>query len=487
MKQTYYVEPEPLGRRAYALFREVLAEKDLVAICKVVIKDREALSSLGSRGPVLVLETLHWPDEIRLFGELDLPDEGTEVKPAERAMAAQLLEPMVGAFDPSDFRDEYRTAVEEMIASKLEGREVVAPEEPEVGGAQLADLMAMLEASVRAATAGAPAKPARAKPTRVPAASSAAAAAKATSVRGEAAKGATAKDGERAEGTHAEDGRAGGRGAEGHAPPLRVSTGGAPPRDREPSGQLPLGLEPGPGRLAHRVRPMLPTEGEGPFDDPAYLFEPWWPGVRAFVSVEDGRVHVRAEALDDPAPRFPELAAFPLLVRADGIVVDATLMVLDADGRPSTRLLDARLAPGVGEAEADRGGRSSRVADPGGSAPVSGDGVASRLAGTAAIVVSDLVFRDGEDLATLPFRDRRASLEELLEPSAWCMPARGFVGEGIRVASVLGPLGFSAMSARRLDARLRRGRAGDAWFRVPLVAAPRALPPILAVVRKLPL
>jgi hypothetical protein len=67
------------------------------------------------------------------------------------------------------------------------------------------------------------------------------------------------------------------------------------------------------------------------------------------------------------------------------------------------------------------------------------------------------------------------------------MPARGFVGEGTRVASVLGPLGFTAMSARRLDARLRRGRAGNAWFRVPLIAPPRALPPILAVVRKLPL
>ena len=201
VKQTYYVEPEPLGRRAYALFRDVLAEKDLVAICKVVIKDREALSSLGSRGPVLVLETLHWPDEIRSFGELDLPDEGTEVKPAERAMAAQLVEPMVGAFDPSDFHDEYRTAVEEMITSKVEGREVATPEEPEVGGAQLADLMAMLEASVRAATAGAPAaKPASAKSAKAAAATAGPAtkitAAKITAAKAApTAKSATAKGG----------------------------------------------------------------------------------------------------------------------------------------------------------------------------------------------------------------------------------------------------------------------------------------------------
>jgi bifunctional non-homologous end joining protein LigD len=212
---------------------------------------------------------------------------------------------------------------------------------------------------------------------------------------------------------------------------------------------------------------MLPTEGEGPFDDPGYLFEPWWPGVRAFISVEDGRAHVRAESLADPAPRFPELAALPLLVRGDGAVMDATLMVLDADGRPSARLLEARLAPDAGDAPAST--------DP------------ARFAGTAAVVASDLVFRSGEDLSALPFRERRALLEALLEPAPWCMPARGFVGEGTRVASVLGPLGFTAMSARRLDARLRRGRAGDAWFRVPLEAPPRTLPPILAVVRTLPL
>jgi DNA end-binding protein Ku len=164
VKQAYYVEPEPVGRRAYALFREVLAEKDLVAICKVVIKEREALAALGPRGPVLVLETLHWPDEIRSFGELDLPDEEVEVKPAERTMAAQLIEPMMGAFDPTEFRDQYRAALEDLIAAKVEGREVVEPAEPEAGGGQLADLMAMLEASVQAAKAAA--APASAKPAR---------------------------------------------------------------------------------------------------------------------------------------------------------------------------------------------------------------------------------------------------------------------------------------------------------------------------------
>ncbi|MCU0506399.1 MAG: hypothetical protein MUE82_11645, partial [Chloroflexi bacterium] len=132
------------------------------------------------------------------------------------------------------------------------------------------------------------------------------------------------------------------------------------------------------------------------------------------------------------------------------------------DGRPSARLLDARLAPDAGDD-------------------------AARRAGTAALVASDVAFVGGRDLSARPFAERRGCLEETLAPSAWCMAARGFVGEGMRVASVLAPLGFPALSARRLDARLRRGPAGDAWFRVPLVAAPRALPPILAVVQRLPL
>jgi DNA end-binding protein Ku len=150
IKQAYYVEPEAVGRKAYALLREVLAEQGLAAVCKVVIKDREALAALEPHGDVMVLETLHWPDEIRATDELDIPVEEIEVKPAERAMAAQLIAAMTGAFDPTEYRDEYRAALEEVIEAKVEGREIAEPEAPAAGG-QLVDLMAMLEASVNAA------------------------------------------------------------------------------------------------------------------------------------------------------------------------------------------------------------------------------------------------------------------------------------------------------------------------------------------------
>ena len=150
VKQAYYVEPEAIGKKAYALLREVLAEQDLAAMCKVVIKDREALAALNPHGGAMVLETLHWPDEIRAIEELDIPGDEIEIKPAERAMAAQLIATMTGTFDPAEYRDEYRAALEQVIEAKVEGREIAEPEAAATGG-QLVDLMAMLEASVNAA------------------------------------------------------------------------------------------------------------------------------------------------------------------------------------------------------------------------------------------------------------------------------------------------------------------------------------------------
>ena len=195
---------------------------------------------------------------------------------------------------------------------------------------------------------------------------------------------------------------------------------------------------------------MRPTDGEGPFDDPDYFFEPWWPGIRSLVLVEDGVARLRAEALGDPTPVFPELADVAGLVRVDGVVLDATLMILDARGRPSSALA--------------RGGR-----------------------GAVALVASDLLYLDGESLAARPFAERRGELAALLRPSSWCLAGRGFIGDGTTVATALGALGFRALSARRLDAPLRPGPAGTAWYRVPVVAAPRELPPFLAIIRRLPL
>jgi DNA end-binding protein Ku len=152
VKQAYYLEPDKIGRKPFYLLRSVLQDEGLTAICKVVIKDREALASMDPFGDTMLLTTLHWPDEIRSTSELDLPDDDYDFKPAELAMAKQLVSAMTGAFDPAEYKDEYRDALMEVIDSKIEGHEVKAPERVEEGG-KLVDLMAALEASVNAAKA----------------------------------------------------------------------------------------------------------------------------------------------------------------------------------------------------------------------------------------------------------------------------------------------------------------------------------------------
>jgi DNA end-binding protein Ku len=93
-----------------------------------------------------------WPDEIRTpdFGFLD---EDISVRPPELAMASSLIDSMAGDFQPDEFSDDYRAALQEVIDAKIEGREVVQPEEPEEAPAAAVDLMAALRASVERAKA----------------------------------------------------------------------------------------------------------------------------------------------------------------------------------------------------------------------------------------------------------------------------------------------------------------------------------------------
>src|SRR4026209_2852656 len=105
IKQAYYVEPDKIGRKAFYLLKSVLADEGLTAICKVVIKDREALASIDPFGNTMMLTTLHRPDEIRAASDLDLPDDEPEFKPAELAMAKQLVSSMTGDFEPEKYHD----------------------------------------------------------------------------------------------------------------------------------------------------------------------------------------------------------------------------------------------------------------------------------------------------------------------------------------------------------------------------------------------
>jgi DNA end-binding protein Ku len=153
VKQAYYLEPEPVGRKAFYLLKTVLGETGLQAICKIVLKDRELLAALDPFSKTMLLSTLYWPDEVRDLAELELPEEDFEFKPAERQMAQQLIQAMTGEFDASQYRDDYREALMGVIQSKIDGQPMPEPE-PMPQPSKLTDLMAVLEASVAAAREG---------------------------------------------------------------------------------------------------------------------------------------------------------------------------------------------------------------------------------------------------------------------------------------------------------------------------------------------
>jgi DNA end-binding protein Ku len=148
--KAYYLEPEGQAAKPYVLLRDALRDADRVAIVKIAIRQREQLATLRVRDDVLVLNTMLWPDEVRTpdFGFLD---DDIETRPAELAMASSLIDSMAGSFQADEFTDNYRTALQEVIDAKVEGREVVQPEEAEEEPAAAVDLMAALKASVERA------------------------------------------------------------------------------------------------------------------------------------------------------------------------------------------------------------------------------------------------------------------------------------------------------------------------------------------------
>jgi DNA end-binding protein Ku len=148
--KTYYVAPEPSGLKAYKLLQEALEAEGQVGIAKVALREKEHLATVRLKDGVFVLETMHWPDEIRepSFEELD---KKIEVRDAEVKMARQLVQQLSDEFHPEEFQDEYRVALEKLVEQKVAGEEITIAEAPDEEPTKVVDLMEALKASVEQA------------------------------------------------------------------------------------------------------------------------------------------------------------------------------------------------------------------------------------------------------------------------------------------------------------------------------------------------
>ncbi|MEU0666323.1 Ku protein [Streptomyces lavendulocolor] len=145
----YYLSANGVpAAKPYTLLREALKRSERVAIAKFALRGRERLGMLRVVDDVIAMHGLLWPDEIRR-PEGVAPDTSVTVRDAELDLADALMDTL-GEVDIESLHDDYRAAVEQMIAAKAEGAEVAAPAEERPGG-QVIDLMAALESSVRAA------------------------------------------------------------------------------------------------------------------------------------------------------------------------------------------------------------------------------------------------------------------------------------------------------------------------------------------------
>jgi DNA end-binding protein Ku len=145
----YYLEPEKKGRHAYALLRESLREAGKVGIAKVVIRQREHLAALKPNGEALVLELMHFADEIVEQSEFDFPELKEHVPPAELKVAKMLIDTMSSEeFAPEKFHDTYREDVMAMIDARVEGRDVPKHETKRPAASNVVNLMDVLQRSL---------------------------------------------------------------------------------------------------------------------------------------------------------------------------------------------------------------------------------------------------------------------------------------------------------------------------------------------------
>ena len=145
----YYLEPQKGGDKAYALLRDALKDSKKVGIAKVVIKTREYLAGVKPEDGALVLELMHFADELADTSKLHIPKK-VEVGKREMTMAKSLIDSMSSKWNPEKYKDDYREALMEVIEEKVEagGKEIEEKPRKAPKPTKVIDLVSVLQKSL---------------------------------------------------------------------------------------------------------------------------------------------------------------------------------------------------------------------------------------------------------------------------------------------------------------------------------------------------
>jgi DNA end-binding protein Ku len=148
----YFLEPQKGSDKAYALLRDALKDSNKVGIAKVVVKTRQYLAGVKPEEGALVLELMHFADELADPGKLRVPKR-TEVGKREMNMAKSLIDSMSSKWNPEKYKDDYREALMEVIEEKVEagGKEIEEKPRKAPKPTKVIDLVSVLQKSLEQA------------------------------------------------------------------------------------------------------------------------------------------------------------------------------------------------------------------------------------------------------------------------------------------------------------------------------------------------
>ncbi|ADC51729.1 hypothetical protein BpOF4_18440 [Alkalihalophilus pseudofirmus OF4] len=147
-EKSYFMAPDAGGAKAYSLLKEALNESGKIGIAKIIIRSKEQLAVVRVYKEGLIMETIHFPDEVRKIEDVPNLPEGQKIVKKELDTALLLVEQLTTTFDPEKYHDEYRTALMDLIEEKKTGKKTVTATDKKPKESNVTDLMSALQASI---------------------------------------------------------------------------------------------------------------------------------------------------------------------------------------------------------------------------------------------------------------------------------------------------------------------------------------------------